>query len=135
MIIDQYDLVVKIYVDINSYKDSTNILTSTIFDPYESYYYLPMDSKTHCFVNLYFDLCEIERRKLEESLRAEKNNIHRINEVYNNFLKEFEDKKYSYFKATQRGTNESEMQKYNTIVNEQLGIDNIKLFEPYKSEK
>lgn len=135
LIIDQYDLVVKIYVDINSYKDSTNILTSTIFDPYESYYYLPMDSKTHCFVNLYFDLCEIERRKLEESLRAEKNNIHRIHEIYNNFLKEFEEKKYSYFRDTQHGKNESEMQKYNAIVFEQLGIDNISLFEPYKSEK
>ncbi len=131
---DQYRISVKIYFDLNSYRDSTHIVTSTIIDPYESFYRLPMDNQTHCFVNLFFDLCEIERRELEEKLQAERKNIFRLIEIYNNFLTQYELKNNEFFKAVERGTNEKEMIKYNNRVYEKLGIDNIALFQPYTSE-
>ncbi|MCO5268739.1 MAG: carboxypeptidase-like regulatory domain-containing protein [Brumimicrobium sp.] len=132
---EQYKLVVKIYFDINSYKDSTHIITSTVIDPYESFYHLPIDNQTHCFINIYFDLCEIARRELEEKLKASKNNVYRVKEIYNDFMNQFETKRNEYLKAVERGTNEKEIIKYNNIVYEKLGIDNIELFQPYKNEK
>ncbi|MCB0604967.1 MAG: carboxypeptidase-like regulatory domain-containing protein [Saprospiraceae bacterium] len=132
---EQYNLSVKIYMDINSYKDSTDIITSTIFDPFESFYYLPIDNQTHCFVNIYFDLCEIERRKFEEKLKAQKININSAKEMYNTFLTQFEINKKVYLKAVERGTNKKEMEKYNNIVYKELGINNIELFQPFQDEK
>lgn len=132
---EQYNLAVKIFFDINSYNDSTHILTSTVFDPYESFYHLPMGNQTHCFVNIYFDLCEIARRELEEKLKASKHNIHRTKEIYNDFLTQFEVKRNEYLNAVERGTNEKEMIKFNNIVYEKLGIDNIELFQPYENGK
>ncbi|MBK8485213.1 MAG: carboxypeptidase-like regulatory domain-containing protein [Saprospiraceae bacterium] len=132
---EQYKLAVKIYLDINSYRDSTHIITSTIIDPYESYYHLPMNNQTLCFINIYFDLCEIARRELEEKLKAQTNNVYRLKEIYNNFLTQFETKRNEYLKAVEHGTIEKEMIKYNNIVYEILRIDNIGLFQPYKNEK
>ncbi|MGB3084346.1 MAG: carboxypeptidase-like regulatory domain-containing protein [Saprospiraceae bacterium] len=132
---EQYKLAVKIYLDINSYRDSTHIITSTIIDPYESYYHLPMNNQTLCFINIYFDLCEIARRELEEKLKAQTNNVYRLKEIYNNFLTQFETKRNEYLKAVEHGTIEKEMIKYNNIVYEILRIDNIELFQPYKNEK
>jgi len=132
---EQYKLSVKIFLDINSYKDSTHFVTSTIFDPYESYYYLPMDNQTHCFVNIYFDLCEIKRQELEKKLYQQKNIMIHAREIYNESLKEFEIKRNEFLKAVQRGTNEVEMLKYNDYVYEKLGINNVELFQPFKNEK
>lgn len=130
---DQFKLAVKIYLDINTYRDSTHIITSTIIDPYESFYHLPMNNQTHCFINIYFDLCEIARRELEEKLKFQLNNVDQQKEIYNDFLIRFETKRNEYLKAVERGTNEKEMRKYNTIVYEILGIDNIGIFQPYKN--
>ena len=132
---ESYKLSVKIFLDINSYGNSTDILTATIFNPYESFYYLPMDNKTHCFVNMFFDLCEIDRRELEEKLNAEKDNFTRVGQIYTAFYKDFEVKKYEYLKALQRGTNKAEMLKYNDYIYEKLGIDNIEIFQLFKSEE
>lgn len=131
----QYNLAVQIYLDLNSYRDSTHIVTSTIFDPYESYYYLPIDNQTHCFVNMYFDLCEIQRRKLQEKLLVEKENTVRVKEIYDTFLAEFETEREEFLKAVQRGTDEGEMRRYNDFIYQELGIDNIELFQPFNSEE
>lgn len=132
---EKYKLEVNVFLDISTYLDSTNIITSTIIDPYKSFYHLPIDNQTLCFINLDFDLCEIARRKLEETLKASRANIYQLKEIYNIFLTQLERDRNEYFKTVERGTKEMEMIKYNKLVYEQLGIDNIGLFQPYKSEK
>jgi hypothetical protein len=126
---EMYNFDVKIFMDVNTYNDSTNILTATIFDPFESYYHLPIDNVTQCFINLFFDLCEIERRKLEMQLR-------RINAVsptvilaiYRDFLKNAESQKSTFLKEIDRGTNQKGLLKWNAYVYKELGIDNLKIF-------
>ena len=131
---DKYNLEVRHFVDINTYHDSTDVLTATIFDPYESYYHLPIDNKANCFINIYFDLCEIERLKLESDIRAALPNMDRVQEVYNQFEDRLEKQKYEYLKAVDRGINEEEMIKWNTYVKANLDIDNIALFKPYSQQ-
>lgn len=128
---DKYHLAVKIFLDINTYNDSTHILTATVFDPYESYSYLPPDAKTHCFINTFFDLCEVERLQLQAKLERVKDSPSRMEKVYNQFLPDFEQTQKAYLDETQRGTNEEAMIKWNLYVAEHLGINNLELFDPF----
>jgi hypothetical protein len=125
---DQYNLAMKIFVDINTYQDSTHVLTATVLDPYESFYHLPIDSHALCFLNIFFDLCELERRRLERLLQAAGGDTAQMAVVCQAFFESFEVGKKQYLKAVNRGANEKELLKYNTQVREQLGIDNASLF-------
>jgi hypothetical protein len=134
-IADKYKLAVKIYLDLNSHEDSVYIGTSTIFDPFDSFYYLPIDNKTQCFINIYFDLCEIKRLELEEKLSAAKRDSDLVFEIYNEFIKEFNEENKKYLEAVQRGTNEKEMRRYNDYVYNKLGINNISLFQAFNNQQ
>lgn len=127
----QYNLAVKIFLDVNTYNDSTQYLTATIFDPYESYFYLPMDKKTNCFVNIFFDLCEIKRRELQKQLNARNISPTQAQAMYQKCISELEILKNEYLKDVQRGTEEKKMIKYNLIVFNELNINNIELFKPF----
>ena len=129
--IKKYLLSVKIYLDIIQSEDSLQIITATIFDPYESYYTLPMNRKAQCFVNLYFDLVEIERRALQAEIDTSDKTIETILDLYENRKLRIEKLSWRYFKAVDRGENESEMIKWNDYVLNALKIDNITLFNPY----
>jgi len=132
---EPFNLSVKTFVDINTYQGRTDIQTATIFDPYESYYYLPMDSKALCFINLFFDVCEIERRNLEATLKAASNDPTKLRALAKQGLKDIELKKREFVQAVKRGTNEEEVTKWNGYVKSQLGIDNMAIFKPFEKKK
>lgn len=131
VIAEKYNLCVQIFVDINRYNDSSHILTTTIFDPYQSYYHLPIDRVTHCFLNIYFDICEIERRKLAVQLAQIKNDDAGLKSTYDAFLINYQNVQNTYLKAVDRGTNRLELEKWNEYVKTELKIDNIAIFQPY----
>lgn len=131
---DKYNLGVKLFVDINTYQDSTSIFSATIFDPYVSFYHLPIDNKTHCFINMLFDICEIERRKLESQLKSSMKDVRLFDEIYQELETQFEFKKAQYLKEVDRGTNEVEMKKWNAYIIEHLGINNLTLFNPFEGK-
>jgi hypothetical protein len=132
---DQYNLSVKIFMDINSYADSTNILTATIFDPWDSYYHLSMDNSTICFINIYFDLYEIERRKFVKDLEISDKSNDVVQKLYRDLLLRLEKQKKQYLKEVERGTKQEEMVKWNKYIAKNLNVDNLKLFDPYKDIK
>lgn len=129
-----YNLSVKVFLDMNSYQDSTNILTCTIFDPYESYYLLPIDTVTHCFINIYFDLVEIERRKLELTLKNKVLTREELNEKYDEFIRACDLMKENYFKSVDHGRNKTQLIKWNTLVKSELHIDNVEIFGLFKEK-
>lgn len=133
--IDKYNLAVKLYVDLNNYNDSIDISTATIFDPYDSFYKLPVDNNTLCFINLYFDLCEIERRNMEKEMNSQKHDFTKVREIYEQYLQTLEIQKNKYFKSVERGTNKEKMLVYNGYVLKHLGIDNIKIFGVFSEEE
>lgn len=128
---DSFQLVVRLWADINRYQDSIHIMTSTIFDPYKSYDYLDINPATQCFINLYFDLCETERRKLDTELKASVPSSEKYSAIYAAAEGRLARLSAQFFKETDHGRNEGNMQKWNTFIVEQLGIDNIALFKPY----
>jgi len=125
---DQYNLSIKIFMDINPDQDSTHILTATILDPMESFYLLPMDNTTHCFINIWFDLVEAERRRFEKELELSDKTGATVQKMYDSLLLRIETMKQQFMKETERGTRLEELKKWNGVVFRDLGIDNMAFF-------
>jgi hypothetical protein len=129
---DFYNLKVQLYLDVNLFNDTLHILSSTIFDPFETYFYYPINPVSLTFINVYFDLMEIQRREMEiEILSGEKTKT-AIAETYQRRLYLAEKMSATYFKEVERGNNQKAMLKWNTLVQEKLKIDNVKIFNPYE---
>lgn len=126
---DKYNLSVKIFMDINTYSDSTNVITSTVFDPWETFYHLPVDSLTNCFLNIFFDICEIERRNFEKSIKGLGNNKVEIIRKYDAMTTKLDNLKTKYINEVDRGTNSEEFEKWNQYIIDNLGINNMGLFK------
>jgi hypothetical protein len=132
---DKYRLVVVPFLDINTYEDSTDFLSAVIMDPYTSFYHLYQDDRTHCFINIYFDICEIERRKFMEHIRDIYADPGEVERAYRLFMNRLESLTHQYQKEVDRGTTEIALRKWNGYVKDNLGIDNIAIFNPYKKKK
>jgi len=127
---DRMKLSVKIFLDLNTYDDSTHLTLATVFDPYDSKYQLTTDSSSQCFINIFFDLCEIQKRILESDLIISKHDPGQIKLIYNDFLKGFESEKSKYIQSFEKKDYRREMKLYNRMVQEKLGIDNMQIFLP-----
>ena len=120
-----YKLKAQIFLDINDMADSTGHLSVTIFDTYQTFYNLPEQSFTNCFMNIYFDLIEIERRKMESEISKSNRSKKIIQEIYFQTLKNIEKIESDYFKNVDLGKNSRELKRYNNLVQSELGINNI----------
>lgn len=125
----RYHLEVQIFLDINELCDSVQLITKTIFDPYSSYYKFPTTKESQAFINIYFDLMEIERRKIEEELLEYKNDVAKIQLKFIELKSRTENLSERYFREVQRGTNRENLVKWNNVVLNELNIDNMAFFD------
>lgn len=125
---ERYNLKVQLFVDVNELCDSIQLITKTIFDPYESFYHFETTPESQAFLNIYFDLMEIERRRLEIELELVKTNPELIQQVYKQAVDQANKLSAVYFKEVQRGTNKEALKKWNALVLDTLTIDNIGFF-------
>lgn len=129
VIADRYHLEVQLFVDINRYNDSIHVLTDVVFDPYKTFYYLPIDLTTNCFINLFFDFCELQRRSLQQQLeQAIKSDPENVQSIYETFLVSAEKERDQFLKSVDRGLNLKAMEEWNAKIYNQLGIDNLQQF-------
>lgn len=129
IIANRYNLEVQFYFDWNNYQDSVNVLTDVIFDPYKSYYHLPIDAYTTCFINMYFDLCEIQRRELQKKFnQLNKKNVSAYFECFYAFQTSAEKERQRFLLDIDRGTNERNLLKWNRYIYDQLNINNVQIF-------
>lgn len=126
---DQYELCVQIYLNISNICDSVFFQTKTVFDPFKTYYHYPITMNTIVFMNIYFDLIEIQRRKLQAALIQLGGDIEKMEQVYQFILNDTEAMSDRYFKEVNRGINTEKLAIWNTFVKSELGIDNISLFK------
>lgn len=129
IIANRYNLEVQFYFDWNNYQDSVNVLTDVIFDPYKSYYHLPIDAYTTCFINMYFDLCEIQRRALQKKFNElNKTNVSAYFDCFYAFQISAEKERQRFLLDLDRGTNERNLLKWNRYIYEKLNINNVQIF-------
>ena len=128
---EQYHLEANIYLDVNTFNDSTNVLTKSIFDPFKSYYRIPITEEGRAFINMYFDMVEIQRRKLEVQL-AGKESIDEIMAIYADAMTELEAVSKTFLKDLNHGTNREGLEKWIKIIKNNLEVDNYEIFNLVK---
>ena len=131
---DLYNLKVQILLDVTALEDSVNCRSYTIFDANKTFYHLPEEPYTKAFLNIYFDICEIERRKLEHALHLSHYSVSQIDSIYKKALEGMENITQRYLKDVQIGKNESELINWNQYVKTNLGIDNVSIFQSNSSK-
>lgn len=124
----RYQLEIQLFADVSETCDSIQVTTRTIFDPYVSYYHFETTKESQAFINIYFDLMELQRRLLHKELVHCKNNPKQVEVTYQKAMDRAKQMSDNYFKEVQRGTNKAALQKWNKIIVEELKIDNIALF-------
>ncbi len=77
-----YNLKVQILLDITESNDSLICRSYTVFDNEQSFYHLPLNSYTNAFLNIYFDICEIERQKMQDKLNSKNFTASQIDSIY-----------------------------------------------------
>ena len=128
----QYKLQTQIFFDVNEFNDSLHISSTSYFDPYYSYFYLPQTAKTDAFVNMYFDLTEIKRRELIATTQKSKTKK-QVEALYQKSLTELELQHKMFIKETQRGNNLPAMIEWNEFINQRLRINNLEIFRLIKN--
>ena len=126
---DLYKLKAQILLDIVESGDSLQCKTYTVFDNEQTFYYLPTNFYTNAFLNIYFDIWEIERRKMQQKLDTLNLNLTQINNIYKTCIDNLNVVSEKYIKEVDVGENEKMMKKWNDYVLEKLNIDNMKLVE------
>ncbi len=130
-----YNIEAQILLDINPVADSLHWKSYTVLDAIKTYWYLPVDKSTHPFVNIFYDICEIERRRMEEALEERHGSLEEIESIYKESVSRMNSVTKSYLKDVQHGTKENQLKKWNIYVKNELGIDNIALFKELEPEK
>ena len=126
---ERYRLGGQLVLDLNEFDDSLYVNTYSIMDPYKTFYHFPKKNKDYAFMNMYFDLLEIHRRKFEKEINEAPRSIEGIIAMYNKKKEHLERNFQNFFKDVVRGTNQNGMEKWNKYIYENIGIDNMKLFE------
>lgn len=130
-----YRLKVRVFADINTYGDSTNIITATVFDPYESFSRLLPSPNVNCAINMYFDIYEIARLKFLSEIKRQRIPNEQFDAFYKAFFAQIDLDAKLFLREVERGQNEEKMEKWNSFILQNLGIDNLNLFKPFEKEE
>lgn len=130
----EYLFETQIFLDVTPIGDSLHYNSATIFDLYGSHSYLEDTPQTRCFTNIFFDLCEIERRKLMKVLPRQASQLHEVSELHRQAEERMREVTRRYLREVQQGHRRHQLGKWNKRVKEELGIDNIDLFGLYKEK-
>ena len=129
---DQYNLdnlEVQLLLDVTRTGDAFSCRSYTVFDEKKTHFHLPDETNTKAFLNIFFDLCEMERRKMEKTLNTVDYTINQIDSVYRATLKGMDQITAKYLEEAKLGKNKKALMKWNAFVLENLDIDNLKLLQ------
>jgi len=127
---DLYSLRVQILLDVTEVRDSLYCRSYTVFDAAKTFFHLPSQPWTNAFLNIYFDICEIERRKMEKELNVSVQSRAVIDAIYKKTCENMDSWTKKYLKEVQSGKNQEKLAEWNQYVITNLGINNIQLFQP-----
>jgi hypothetical protein len=125
----RYHLKAQLFLDLNPMGDSIQHYSASIFDVYETFYHIPEEPFTNCFFNIYFDLFEIERRKMEKIISQHIFTVVQFDSLYKQCCKNLDEQTSDYLEKVERGKNLKALEKWNYYVKQNIGIDNFEIFQ------
>lgn len=124
---NEVHLEAQLYLDVDSVPGGHRIFTATVFDAFRSYYRLPELPVTDAFLNLFFDLCEMERRQLDAALRMPGLDLAAIRRLHAEAMARMERTTDQYRRQVRLGQDRPALERWNERVRQALGIDNLGL--------
>ena len=119
---------VQLFLDVTQNERTFNFKSYSVFDAMKTFYHLEEEAETKAFLNIYFDICEIERRRMENLLNSSANTIQKTDSIYHEAVRRKDEVTKKYLKDVQLGKAKKSMYEWNDYVFQNLGIDNLKLF-------
>jgi hypothetical protein len=117
----------QLFLAMDTMGDSLRTFTATVFDGFKSYWLAPEEPTTNCVINLFFDLCEIERRKLAAQLVGVRD-VNAVRRLHAAATKAMEHTTWRFRQDVDLGHNIKVLAQWNTVVKDTLHIDNMALF-------
>ncbi len=116
-----YRLEVQLLLDIICTGDSCFCRSYTVFDEWKSRFHLPTEKHTSTFINLYVDLYETERRKMQRTLDSRKWSAAQVDSVYKATLRSARAVTNRYLGEVKAGENKRALEKWEEVVRKELG--------------
>jgi len=123
--VDKLNIDVQLYLDLMPTDTGVVFSTAAILDSYNSYNELKETDELICYTNIYFDISEIYRQKLDERILASDGSINEIQAIHLSVTEEMKDKQNTFQKSAFAGTPKEELGIWNEYIVTALGIDNI----------
>ncbi|MBS1582255.1 MAG: hypothetical protein JST66_08665 [Bacteroidetes bacterium] len=123
------DLQVQIFLNIDPDSSGYRTFSATVFDGFRSRYEAPEQPWTDVFLNLFFDLCEMERRRMQAELDVPGLSLERIRRIHQEAEDAMARTTYRYMTEVKYGADAAALQRWNDRVRDALGIDNIAVFK------
>ncbi|HNO04244.1 MAG TPA: carboxypeptidase-like regulatory domain-containing protein [Flavobacteriales bacterium] len=125
---DQLNLVVQLYLNVDRTPEGYRSFSATVFDGFNSWCHLPDKQRSDVLLNIYFDLCEVERRRMQVALEAPGLSLDRIRAIHAEAETAMERNTSAFLKDTHYGADQQAMKHWNDLVRRELGVDNFKIF-------
>lgn len=122
------DLNIQFFVDVNKYNDKLYFTTKTILDVFKTNYSLENKPEHLAYINIYFDLAEIIRRKLQTELEST-NDQNTVISIHRKYSQQLFDLIERYKKDLNFGKNIRNFKEWNTLITKELKRDHIKHFK------
>jgi hypothetical protein len=119
----------QVYLDVNEVNGKTTYFSATVFDAMNSYAPEPIEPVTKCFMNIYFDIYEIERRKMEQRLSIRSYSTEEIKNIHEETLRNIKKVIGEYTSEVNLGKNIEALKQWNEYCRRELGFDNMRIFE------
>ncbi|MCT4623234.1 MAG: carboxypeptidase-like regulatory domain-containing protein, partial [Schleiferiaceae bacterium] len=122
----RYNLKAYLYLDVNEFDGEKHFLAKAIYDPYLSFFHYPDSKEGDAFVNMFFDLYEIEKRKLVKDLGKGTKEDFKL--LYEDCVTRAEADSRKYVKEVERAKDRTSLTKWNKRIKKQLDLDNMEFF-------
>lgn len=126
--LSRMDIKAQLYLDAHDGPTGMITRSATILDVFNSMYHLPLEPWTDAFLNIWFDLCEIQRRRMDAELQAEPLTEDMVLRIHDKAVADMVAMTTRYEKETGLGKDQVALAKWNALVLQELGIDNMALF-------
>jgi hypothetical protein len=121
-------LVAQIYLDLDTVNGQLLHRSTTVLDGFQSYYLEQEHPWTACLHNIWFDLCEMERRAMEVRLNVPGLSLQEARTIHAEHSIRLKATTQHFLRETRYGEDREALGPWNDRVKAALGIDNIAVF-------
>ncbi|MBP8824527.1 MAG: hypothetical protein KBH07_12875 [Flavobacteriales bacterium] len=125
---NQLRLVARLYLNIDRTEQGYRTFSATVLDGFNSWCHLPDQRPTDVLLNIYFDLCEMERRRMQVALDRPGLSLERIHTIHAAAERAIDQATGTFLRDVRYGADNRALGRWNARVRDALGVDNFLLF-------